>query len=434
MPDQTPLPNRPARVATWSQLKEKVPSYALVTEVDLVVVRFGEEVSVLYGRCLHRGALLADGHVEGENLICGVHNWDFRIDTGVSEYDNRRSSTSFGPGWTRAEDAVLVDSEEVEAWAKDNPQPFEPGRIPGPLPGSPRWARRAAERLDPGPCPVWVGSLYHGAITPWGAARRAAVLVRAPHPHRPAFPAPLFDAEEVGTGVVIGPRARRPLKLDIPLFVSDISFRIPSEEAKIAFAMGAERAGTGICSGEGGMLPEEQAGELQVLLRTGVRPLWVESGEGETVPSFSFQGRPGRETGHGGAPAREQGHGEDRRSSGACPGTGGHKPVQVPPPLHPCDFREVAEEVREATGGIPIGFKLSAQHIENDLDFALEAGLTTSFWMAGVGRLARLQDFQEKHRCADHSCTGPSPGPPGRSGARTSPWSSPADSARNRTS
>ena len=89
MPEKTPVPNLPAKVATWSQLKDRVPSYALVSDVDLVVLRFGQEVSVLYGRCLHRGALLADGHVEGENLICGVHNWDFRIDTGVSEYDNR---------------------------------------------------------------------------------------------------------------------------------------------------------------------------------------------------------------------------------------------------------------------------------------------------------------------------------------------------------
>jgi glutamate synthase domain-containing protein 2 len=40
----------------------------------------------------------------------------------------------------------------------------------------------------------------------------------------------------------------------------------------------------------------------------------------------------------------------------------------------PADFRRVADEVRERTGGIPIGFKLSAQHIEDDIDFALECG------------------------------------------------------------
>jgi glutamate synthase domain-containing protein 2 len=35
----------------------------------------------------------------------------------------------------------------------------------------------------------------------------------------------------------------------------------------------------------------------------------------------------------------------------------------------------LAEEVREVTGGIPIGFKMSAQHIEDDIDFALEVGV-----------------------------------------------------------
>ena len=49
------------------------------------------------------------------------------------------------------------------------------------------------------------------------------------------------------------------MELDIPLFVSDMSFGALSKEAKIALSMGAELAGTGICSGEGGMLPEEQA-------------------------------------------------------------------------------------------------------------------------------------------------------------------------------
>ena len=39
------------------------------------------------------------------------------------------------------------------------------------------------------------------------------------------------------------------------------------------------------------------------------------------------------------------------------------------------DFRRRADEVREATGGIPIGFKLSAQHIEDDIDAALRIGV-----------------------------------------------------------
>ena len=38
-------------------------------------------------------------------------------------------------------------------------------------------------------------------------------------------------------------------------------------------------------------------------------------------------------------------------------------------------FRDFAAQVREKTGGIPVGFKLSAQHIEKDIDAALEIGV-----------------------------------------------------------
>ena len=38
-------------------------------------------------------------------------------------------------------------------------------------------------------------------------------------------------------------------------------------------------------------------------------------------------------------------------------------------------IREFADEVRSRTGGIPIGYKLSAQHVEKDIDAALEVGV-----------------------------------------------------------
>nr|WP_306669859.1 MULTISPECIES: glutamate synthase-related protein [unclassified Acinetobacter] len=56
---------------------------------------------------------------------------------------------------------------------------------------------------------------------------------------------PLLDDAPVATEVVIGPNAKNPLKLKIPLFVSDMSFGALSQEAKVALATGAELAGTG---------------------------------------------------------------------------------------------------------------------------------------------------------------------------------------------
>lgn len=73
------------KIKKWSELEDRVPAHALVATVDLVIIRIDDTVSVLYGRCAHRGALMSDGHMNGNNLICGVHGWDYRWDTGVSE-------------------------------------------------------------------------------------------------------------------------------------------------------------------------------------------------------------------------------------------------------------------------------------------------------------------------------------------------------------
>ena len=77
------------RVADWHALEPLQPAYALVANVDLVVIRRQDEdqASVLYGRCLHRGALMSDGAIDGKNLICGLHGWDYDFTTGVSSYN-----------------------------------------------------------------------------------------------------------------------------------------------------------------------------------------------------------------------------------------------------------------------------------------------------------------------------------------------------------
>ena len=64
--------------------------------------------------------------------------------------------------------------------------------------------------------------------------------------------------EKCETRTVIGPRAKRPLVLDIPIYITGMSFGALSYEAKVALARGATMAGTATCSGEGGMLPDER--------------------------------------------------------------------------------------------------------------------------------------------------------------------------------
>ncbi|MDF1699493.1 MAG: Rieske 2Fe-2S domain-containing protein, partial [Saprospiraceae bacterium] len=53
----------PVEVANFNDLEDRKPMGVLVENTDLVMVRFDEKVSILYGRCLHRGGLLSGGHI-----------------------------------------------------------------------------------------------------------------------------------------------------------------------------------------------------------------------------------------------------------------------------------------------------------------------------------------------------------------------------------
>ena len=185
---------------------------------------------------------------------------------------------------------------------------------------------------------------------------------------------PLFDDDDVGTETTIGPNAKKPLKLSIPLFVSDMSFGALSEEAKTAMARGAELAGTGICSGEGGMLPEEQAENSRYFYELASAKFGFSENLLTKVQAFHFKAGQGAKTGTGGHLPGNKVKGKIAAVRQLPEGTAAVSPPTFSDLTTPGDYREFSARVREITGGIPIGFKLSAQHIENDIDFALDAG------------------------------------------------------------
>lgn len=185
---------------------------------------------------------------------------------------------------------------------------------------------------------------------------------------------PLLEDVGVGTELVIGPEARKPLTLEIPLFVSDMSFGALSEEAKVAMAKGAELAGTGICSGEGGMLPDEQEANSRYFYELASAKFGFEEELLQRVQAFHFKCGQGAKTGTGGHLPGNKNIGRISEVRGIPEG----QPAVSPPTFTDlstvADYKAFGQRVKEVTGGIPIGFKLSAQHIERDIDFAIEAG------------------------------------------------------------
>ncbi len=186
---------------------------------------------------------------------------------------------------------------------------------------------------------------------------------------------PLLDDAPVATELVIGPRARKPLVLQIPLFVSDMSFGALSEEAKIALARGAELAGTGICSGEGGMLPEEQQSNGRYLYELASAKFGYDESVLERVQAFHFKGGQGAKTGTGGHLPGQKVTGKIAQVRGLAEGTDAISPATFADLTTPEDFRRFSDRVREVSGGIPIGMKMSANRIEADIDFALASGV-----------------------------------------------------------
>jgi glutamate synthase domain-containing protein 2/nitrite reductase/ring-hydroxylating ferredoxin subunit len=366
---------KPVKLATWSEVPDRTPVGAVVEGIDLVIVRDGEAHSVLYGRCLHRGALLADGHVDGGNLLCGLHGWDYCIETGVSAYNNAEVLEKF-TSWLEG-DGLFVDARDVEAFKMRHPQPYDPDVYQG--------YYRDPHMVPEEPFVAYIHELaangltktgHHGPVAAMGVSREqlpswdhiqfvTAQLDRLPQ----------LDDVPVGTEVCIGPNADRPLWLDIPIFVSDMSFGALSQEAKTALARGAELAGTGICSGEGGMLPEEQAENTHYFYELASARFGWSFDHLAKVQAFHFKGGQGAKTGTGGHLPGDKVMGRIAEVRGLEPGTPAVSPATFPDWHSPDDFRRFADEVRERSGGIPIGFKMSAQHIERDIDAALEVGV-----------------------------------------------------------
>lgn len=366
----TPLP-----ICLFEDLGDREPAHALVAGVDLVVIRYDEHVSVLYGRCAHRGALMADGYIDGDNIICGLHHWDYRLDTGVSEYNNSEALPKF-EAWVE-NGKVFVDEDEIADWAAAHPQPYKRDAYQG--------AFQDPTGTSDEPHVKLIRQLADEGLSKTGRHGPSSAM-GVPRDKLPRWDdlqfvvgqlhkLPLLDDEDVGTDLVIGPNARKPLRLDIPLFVSDMSLGALSAEAKVALAKGAELAGTGICSGEGGMLPEEQAANSRYLYELASGRFGFSWEKVQKTQAFHFKGGQGAKTGTGGHLPGNKVKGKIAEVRNLPEGEPAISPARFPDweSLEP--YKVFTAEVRERTGGIPVGFKLSAQHIEKDIDAALEIGV-----------------------------------------------------------
>lgn len=186
-------------------------------------------------------------------------------------------------------------------------------------------------------------------------------------------PPPLEEHAEVDTRTIIGKHAKRPMELMSPVYISHMSFGALSKEAKVALAKGSALARTAMCSGEGGILPEEMDAAYQYIF--------------EYVPNL-YSVTPEN--------LKKANAVEIKIGQGTKPGMGGHLPGEKVTPeiskirqkpmgqdvISPSkfadlnrkeDLKALVEALRMASDGRPIGIKIAAGRIEKDLEFCVFA-------------------------------------------------------------
>lgn len=186
-------------------------------------------------------------------------------------------------------------------------------------------------------------------------------------------PPPLMEHDEVDTTTVIGKHAKKPMVLKNPVYISHMSFGALSGETKIAMAKGTAMAGSAMCSGEGGILPEEM----------------------EAADKYIFEYVPNK---YSVTPEnlKKADAIEIKIGQGTKPGMGGHLPGGKVTPeiskirnkpmgqdvISPSKFSEIRSkddlkglvaQLREQSEGRPIGIKIAAGRIERDLEFCVYA-------------------------------------------------------------
>lgn len=181
--------------------------------------------------------------------------------------------------------------------------------------------------------------------------------------------------EKCETQTVIGPHAKRPMVLDIPIYITGMSFGALSYEAKVALARGATMAGTATCSGEGGMIPDERRYSTKwfyqcIQSRYGFNPHHLRLADGCEI----FIGQ-GCKVGLGGHLMGQKVTDQVAEMRSLPAGIDQRSPARHPDWLGPDDLALKINELREATNGeIPIQLKLGAARVYDDVRMAAKCG------------------------------------------------------------
>lgn len=186
-------------------------------------------------------------------------------------------------------------------------------------------------------------------------------------------PPPLDEGEFVNTMTVIGKNAKKPMVLRGPVYISHMSFGALSKEIKTALSKGSAMAKTAMCSGEGGILPEEREAAYKYIFEYVPNKYSVTDENLRAADAIEIKIGQGTKPGMGGHLPGEKVTAEIAALRGKKAGEDVQSPSRFPELNSKEDLREMVSMLRTRSDGRPVGIKIAAGRIERDLEYCVFA-------------------------------------------------------------
>lgn len=186
-------------------------------------------------------------------------------------------------------------------------------------------------------------------------------------------PAPLNEEDPVSTMTVIGKHSKKPMILNSPIYISHMSFGALSKEIKVALAKGSAMAQTAMCSGEGGILPEEREASYKYIFEYIPNKYSVTDENLRSADAIEIKIGQGTKPGMGGHLPGEKVTAEIAQLRGKNQGEDVQSPSKFPELNSKEDLRDMVTMLRNRSDGRPVGIKIAAGRIERDLEYCVFA-------------------------------------------------------------
>lgn len=186
-------------------------------------------------------------------------------------------------------------------------------------------------------------------------------------------PPPLLESEEISLRTVIGKKAKKPVVIESPVYITHMSFGALSKRAKVSLAKGSAAVKTAMCSGEGGILPEEKENAYKYIFEIIPNMYSVTDENLKASDAIEIKIGQGTKPGMGGHLPGSKVTAEIAQVRGKKQGEDIISPSKFPQINSKEDLKAFVAELRERSEGRPVGIKIAAGRIEDDLEFAVYA-------------------------------------------------------------